>query len=66
MSRPRKYRQGRRIQSVHGLIREIKALRYVMWMGRPVHPGWIGSMRFWTLNREVSEGRFHYAKEAAQ
>lgn len=64
MSRARKYKPGRVIRTVAGLLRELDAQRYVYWGERPCHPIFVGNVGYWKLKSQVSYGRFRLARAA--
>jgi hypothetical protein len=56
----RKYRKGRKL-TMRGLTAALNGRRYVFLGDRPVHPGWMGSMQFNTLNWKCKAGRVRAA-----
>jgi len=57
MPRLRKFLLGKPIVSMAQLAEEVIDKRaYVIWRGRPFHPGWIASMQFRMLSDLVRRG----------
>lgn len=56
MSRQRKYTPGEPITDMGQLATEIAARRYVYWRDKPMHPSWLGSMRFNVLAGFIRRG----------
>jgi hypothetical protein len=60
MSRIRKFRAGPQMDPTEA-IRAIAAGNYIMFNGKPVHPGWAGSWRVRMLAEACQAGAVRFA-----
>lgn len=61
MSRPRKFKSGRRICSMAALSKELDAGSWVFLRGVPKHNSWMISMQYNALRTLVQTGALRYA-----
>lgn len=63
MSKPRKYRKGRRIRTMSGLMREYGGQRFIYHRDKVLHFGWWGSWKLHYVCWQIQRGNLFYAKE---
>lgn len=61
MSRPRKFRAGRKIHTMAALSKVLDAGDWVFLWGVPKHNGWMVSMQYNALRTLVQNGNIRYA-----
>lgn len=57
----RMYERGSTIDSLRSLASEHYNEKYVFLNHKPIHPRWLGGMRFAFVSEAVAHGEFYYA-----